>query len=98
MKENMGCLHPNVRDLAPDLFLNASAGMNAAFALGWSRLWSEDVHVVPYRLAGFLDLGERLLKCLDAIPDSPTHDRELVSAWAQALGVADLYLIGPIGL
>ena len=98
MKENIGCLHPNVRDLAPNLFLNASVGMNAAFALGWSRVWGEDVHVVPYRLAGFLNLGERLLKCLDAIPDSPTHDRELVSAWAQALGVDDLYLIGPTGL
>lgn len=98
MKENAGCLHPNVRALAPDLILNASVGMNAAFALGWSRLWGEDVHVVPYRMAGFLELGERLIDALDSIPDSPTHDRELISTWAAILGVDHLYQIGPVGL
>jgi hypothetical protein len=98
MKENVGCLHPNIRSMAPDLFLNATVGMNAAFALGWSRLWSEDAPVVPYRLAGFLQLGERLLKELDAIPDTPTHDRELVATWSTMLGIDHLYQVGPVGL
>ena len=98
MKENLGCLHPSIRAQAPDLFLRATTGMNAAFALAWSRLWNEDAYNVPYRLAGFLELGEVLLDALDAIPDAPTHDRELVSKWAALLKIDDLYQVGPVGL
>jgi hypothetical protein len=98
MKDNVGCLHPSIRAQAPDLFLRATAGMNAAFALAWSRLWHEDAHSVPYRLAGFLEQGEELLAALDAIPDPPTHDRELVSKWANLLKIDHLYQVGPVGL
>lgn len=98
MKENVGCLHPTIRAQAPDLILHATASMNTAFALAWARLWNEDAHNVPYRLAGFLDLGEQLLNALDAIPDSPTHDRELVSSWAALLKIDHLYQVGPVGL
>jgi hypothetical protein len=45
MKENVGCLHPNIRSQAPELILQASATMNAAFALAWGRLWNEDAIV-----------------------------------------------------
>jgi hypothetical protein len=98
MKDNVGCLHPSIRAQAPDLFIRATAGMNAAFALAWSRLWSEDAHSVPYRLAGFLEHGEELLAALDAILDSPTHDRELVSKWANLAKIDHLYQVGPVGL
>jgi hypothetical protein len=72
--------------------------MNAAFALSWTRLWNEHSHIVPYRLAGFLEQGEMLLDSLDAIPDSPTHDRELVSKWATLLDIDHLFLVGPVGM
>jgi hypothetical protein len=98
MKENLGCLHPSIRAQAPDLFLGATIGMNAAYALAWSRAWNEDAQNVPYRLAGFLEQGEILLDALDAIPDSPTHDRELVSKWASLLTIDHLYQVGPVGL
>lgn len=98
MKDNVGCLHPSIRAQAPDLVLRATAGMNAAFASAWSRLWNEDAHSIPYRLAGFLEQGEELLAALDAIPDSPTHDRELVSKWANLLKIDHLYQVGPVGL
>ena len=98
MKENVGCLHPNIRSQAPELILQASATMNAAFALAWGRLWNDDAHAIPYRLAGFVERGEQLLDTLDAIPKSPTHDRELVSAWATMLEIDRLYQIGPVGL
>jgi hypothetical protein len=98
MKENVGCLQPSIRAQAPDLFVQATAGMNAAFAATWSRLWDDESHVVPYRLAGFLDRGEELLASLDTIPESPTHDRELVSKWATVLGIDRLYQVGPVGL
>jgi hypothetical protein len=98
MKDNVGCLHPSIRAQAPELFIRATACMNAAFASAWSKLWNEDAHSVPYRLAGFLEQGEELLTALDAIPDSPTHDRELVSEWADLLKIDHLYQVGPVGL
>lgn len=98
MKDNVGCLHPTIRAQAPDLILHATASMNAAFALAWARLWNEDAHNVPYRLAGYLEMGESLLDSLDAIPDTPTHDRELVSSWAALLKIDHLYQVGPVGL
>lgn len=98
LKESVGCLSPSIKAMAPELIFNASVGMNAALALEWSRIWNDDVHVVPYRLAGHTAVGERLLESLDAIPDTPHHDRELVSSWAVILGVAGLYEIGPVGL
>ena len=98
LKESVGCLSPAIKEMAPELILNASVGMNAALALDWSRLWNEDALVVPYRLAGYVGLGERLLAPLDAIPDTPHHDRELVSSWAEILGVDRLYQIGPVRL
>jgi hypothetical protein len=98
MNDNVGCLHPSIRAQAPELFIRATAGMNAAFASVWSKLWNEDAHSVPYRLAGFLEQGEELLAALDAIPDAPTHDRELVSKWANLLKIDHLYQVGPVGL
>jgi hypothetical protein len=98
LRESVGCLSPSIKQMAPELIFNSSVGMNAALALEWSRLWNEDAHVVPYRLAGYVGLGEKLLADLDAIPDTPHHDRELVSSWAKILGVDGLYLIGPVGL
>jgi len=98
LKENVGCLHPSVRAQAPALVLRATTGMNAAFALAWSRLWKDDAHNVPYRLAGLMEQGEILLGALDAIPESSTHDRELVSQWAALLQIDHLYKVGPGGL
>lgn len=98
LKESVGCLSPSIKAMAPELIFNASVGMNAALALEWSRMWNDDVHAVPYRLAGHAPVGERLLASLDAIPGTPHHDRELVSSWAEILGVAGLYEIGPVGL
>ena len=98
LKESVGCLSPSIKAMAPELIFNASVGMNTALALEWARLWGEDTHVVPYKLAGHVALGERLLASLDAIPDTPHHDRELVSSWAEILGVDSLYTIAPVGL
>jgi len=98
MKENVGCLHPVIRAQAPALVLRATTGMNAAFALAWSRLWKDDAQNVPYRLAGVMEQGEMLLNALDAIPESSTHDRELVSQWAALLQIDHLYKVGPVGL
>jgi hypothetical protein len=98
LKESVACLSPSIKAMAPELIFNASVGMNAALALEWSRLWKEDAHMAPYKLAGHVALGEKLLAALDSIPATQHHDRELVSSWAEILGIDRLYEIGPVGL
>jgi len=98
LKESVACLSPSIKAMAPELIFNASVGMNAALALEWSRLWKEDAHMAPYKLAGHVALGEKLLTALDSIPATQHHDRELVSSWAEILGIDRLYEIGPVGL
>jgi hypothetical protein len=98
LRESAAILKPTVRENAPDLIFRASAGMNAASAVFLSRLLGDDLLLVPYRLAGLVETGEKLVSLLDAIPSSRMHDRELVSSWAAALGVNHLFGIGPVGV
>lgn len=98
LQESAGILNPTVRENVPDLIFHASAGMNAATALFWSRLWGDDRFLVPYKLSGLVATGDKLVSFLDSIPGDRMHDRELVSGWAETLGVSHLFLVGPVGL
>lgn len=98
LRENAGVLAPVVRENAPELLYLASASMNAAFAMFWSRLWGSDAILVPYKLAGLVETGEKLVSLLDTMPSDRMHDRELVSAWANTLGIDHLFEIGAVGL
>ena len=41
--------------------------------------------------AGALDAGAELLAIVDRLPPGPAHDRELVDAWAAAIGMTGWY-------
>ncbi|WP_395692358.1 hypothetical protein, partial [Piscinibacter sp.] len=41
--------------------------------------------------AGALDLGVELLAIVDKLPAAAAHDRELVDAWAAAIGMTGWY-------
>lgn len=66
-------------------------GMDAAYALFAERLLGIQGATIPYEAAGALDTGRDLLKILDTIPADAVHDRGLVDAWAERLGMADWY-------
>lgn len=93
LNENAQALRPEVRAIAPDRVLAASLGMNAAFAAFFARLWADPLLVESYRTAGVLPAGEDLLRRFDAVPDDPAHDRELIDAWGQALGLGGWYTL-----
>ena len=62
-------------------------GPEAAYAMFADRLLGNSVYAIPYRAAGVLDQGAELLAISDATPAGPEHDRELVDAWAAAIGI-----------
>ena len=66
-------------------------GPVAACALLADRLLGRSTYAIPFRAAGALDLGTELLAIVDRIPPGATHDRELVDAWADAIGMNGWY-------
>jgi hypothetical protein len=88
LKENMAALGPEVRKFAPSKIFNANTAMNSAFALYWSRLWSDLTQLSPYKAIGSVATGEQLLKLFDEIPSDPQHDRQLIEAWGADLGLS----------
>jgi hypothetical protein len=91
LKDNLRILGPEVRRMSPGKILTASLAMIAAFAAFWSKSWSEPVLVAPYRETGNLATGEALLKLWYDVPQDSDHDRELIDAWGQALGLQGWY-------
>ena len=66
--------------------------MNAAYAVFWSREWSDSSIILPYEAAGFLPKGQRLLAILDDVPDQGgKEDPSLVDAWADVFSLRGWY-------
>ena len=63
----------------------------AAYALFADRLQGKAGYAIPYRAAGVLDLGAELLTLSDSMSSDAVHDRDLVDAWAAAIGMAGWY-------
>jgi hypothetical protein len=95
LNENAACLRPEVRKISPEKILRPSTAMNAAYALFWSRTWSDPLLVVPYKTSANLAGGEGLLKLWDEIPDDPTTDKELIQAWGDHLKLGGWYEVVP---
>jgi hypothetical protein len=66
-------------------------GPPAAFALFADRLLGASGFAIPFRAAGAIDDGQRLLDLFDSVPSAPTHDRDLVDQWGYALGMEGWY-------
>lgn len=97
LSEYQAALSPQIKALAPEKVYRANLGMNAAFALYWSRELADPAPGVPYRLAGHSQTGEELLSLADSIPSDPPADRELIRAWGERLGIAGWYRFNPFG-
>jgi hypothetical protein len=89
--EGLCVLRPEVRRSAPAKVYDANAALNAASALFWSRLLADDEIVIPYKMAGLLDRGRRLLDIFDEAGANPADDCGLVDAWASELGLKGWY-------
>lgn len=87
-QENLQLLSQRVGKLAIPVPL---LGPVAAYALFADRLLGKTTYAIPFRAAGALDLGAELLSILDKLPADAAHDRELVDAWAAAIGMTGWY-------
>lgn len=95
-QDNVQTLAAQIREMSPSDVFFANVAMNSAFAIFFDRLIDKDLYAVPYRSAGFENLGERLLEIEAEISSDAQHDRELVDAWAEELEVSDWYQWIPI--
>ncbi len=84
-------LGPQVRAMTPPTVFAANATMNAAFALFCDRLLGRPLYAVAFRSTGLADRGQFLLDLWDRTPADATHDRALVDAWGDDLGLSDWY-------
>ena len=91
LNDNATSLGPQVRQIAPASVLRANIGMNAAFALFWSRTWGDPLLAVPYKASGQLATGEELLRKWDEIPNDSVNDKKLIDSWANHVGLSGWY-------
>jgi hypothetical protein len=91
LNDNAASLRPDVRQIAPAKVYEANVGMNAAFALFWSRTWNDSLLSMPYKSSGDLATGEKLLKLFDEIPNEPASDKKLIDAWGSHVGLTGWY-------
>lgn len=87
-QENLQLLSQRVGKLAIPVPL---LGPVAAYALFADRLLGKTTYAIPFRAAGVLELGAELLSILDKLPAGAAQDRELVDAWAAAIGMTGWY-------
>ena len=66
-------------------------GTIAAYALFADRLLNSSNFSIPYRAAGLFDQGQRLLKVWDTIPQTSTHDCQLIDSWASTSHMNNWY-------
>ena len=84
-------LAPQVRAMTPPTVFSANAAMNAAYALFVDRMLGRPLYAVAFRSTGLVDRGQALLDIWDRTPPDAAHDRAVVDAWADDLGLSDWY-------
>ncbi len=90
-EDNRKVLSPEIKAVAPKPIFEANATMNAAYAIFADRLFGKAGYAIPYRSAGLEKPARSLLDILEAVSDDPSHDVELVDAWADRLGLTGWY-------
>ena len=88
-------LSPQVRTMTPPTIFSGNAAMNAAYALFCDRLLGRPLYGVAYRSTGLADRGQALLDLWDQTPSDAAHDRALMDAWGNELGLTDWYTWTP---
>lgn len=87
-QENLQLLSKRIGSLSIPVPLLAPV---AAYALFADRLLGKVGYAIPYRAAGVLDLGAELLAISDSVSPDTVHDRDLIDAWAAAIGMTGWY-------
>ena len=89
--QNAQSLTNEVKGVTPMRIYTAVVSMNAAFASFIDALQGDTAYGVVYRAATSAKHARTLLDLFDATPPDAIHDRTLVDAWAETLGIAAWY-------
>lgn len=94
-QENLALLSQRLGNLSIPVPLLSPVAACAVFA---DRLLKRSTFAIPYRAAGMLDAGKELVAISDSISTNRSHDRELVDAWGNAIGMNGWYRWAPFKL
>lgn len=95
MRRNSGALSPSIKELTPPAIYDKSIAMNAAFALGWSKVSGSETALLPYKAIGADQMAKTLIDLLQA--QTGTMGERMVAtvdAWAEKLELRSLYQWG----
>jgi hypothetical protein len=91
LEQNIEAIKMAKKGLFPPKLVKANLTMNAAFALYWSRAWNDASLALPYKAAGFIDQGSKLLAVWDRVSQDAACDMDLIDEWAFNLGLKGWY-------
>ena len=91
VQDMVNTLAPQHRRMAPEKIFDSTQSISAAFAAFWSLRLNQPQLTLPFKAAGFLERGADLLQIWHSVPQGAEHDRHLIDAWAEKLGVAGWY-------
>lgn len=91
-QQNASILSMNLQGLTvPDVLL----APNTAYAIFCDDLTGQNTYAIPYQASGLMESGKTLMNIWRQTSESPESDCVLVDAWAEVIGLRDLYAWKP---
>jgi hypothetical protein len=88
LQDSIATLAPNHRQVSPQKIYDASQSISAAFAAFWAGRLNQPQLALPFKAAGYLQVGQELLTIWESTPDVAENDRAIIDSWAEKLGIA----------
>ena len=95
LKQNLEAARSARGGLLPEVVVQPTLAINAAFAQFWAREYGDPDLAAGYTSGPNARAGERLLGIWDNTPSTADADVALVDAWASALGLTGWYTWEP---
>ncbi len=95
LDEGGRALSPEIRKRFPKAMVDANSIINAAYAVHWGGLLKNSRFQIPFKALGYEARSLELLRALEEVPDEPEADRELISKWAECLGLTGTFHFDP---
>ncbi len=91
LEQNIEAIKMANSAMFPRKIVDANLSMNAAFAMFWSKRWNDPSLILPFKAAGLLEGGMRLLAISEKISEDSASDMDLIDEWAFELGLNGWY-------
>lgn len=88
LQDSLATLAPEHRQVSPQKIYDATQAISAAFSAFWAARLNQPQLALPFKAAGYLQVGQELLAIWESTPDVAENDRAIVDGWAEKLGIA----------